>query len=71
MDDSTVPDQTTDDHSMPAHSHSTDCARSSAVQRGFGKPSPLGSILIELGRDVGEELVDGKKAPEEAVDQHR
>ena len=33
--------------------------------------SPPGSILIELGRDVGENLVDGKQATEEAGDEQR
>ena len=69
MDDSTVPSHATDDESTPARSHSTNRARSSPVQRGFGKPSPLGSILIELRRDVLEELVDGEHAPAISLEQ--
>jgi hypothetical protein len=69
LDDSTVPSHATDDESTPARSHSTNRARSSPAQRGFGKPSPLGSILIELRRDVLEDLVDGEHAPAISAEQ--
>jgi len=69
LDDSTVPSHATDDESTPARSHSTNHAHGSAVKSGFGKPSSPGSILIELRRDVLEELVDGEHAPAISLEQ--
>jgi hypothetical protein len=66
LDDSTVPSHATDDESTPARSHSTNHAHGSAVKSGFGTP---GSILIELRRDVLEELVDGEHAPAISAEQ--